>query len=356
MAHFVFRRVGASVATPSDVERDGPTGGFPAPWQRNFLTAAGVLALGGLLFAWPESSHTGSPRAVLALGVSVPLPEPIEPVEVRPLAPPKARVAATETSARVAAAFAQLGYDISLISSGFSDVPPVFLASMPADLGDLPEPAARKRIFFKAVLPLVLRVNDDIRTERRRVLHVVQAMEAGHGVAAAERAWLKRTMERYEVQDDDVHELLRRVDVIPPSLALAQAAEESGWGTSRFVREGNALFGQYTTAVNGHLLPDGLDHGHGVRIQAFPSLLQSVDAYALNLNTHNAYRSFRQTRAEMRADGGTLDGAALAKTLDRYSARGKAYVRTILSLIRGNNLAPLDGARLAVGTEAGSDA
>ena len=326
--------------------------------QRNVLTAVSLVALALLVFVWPQPpGGYAIPRAVLHLGVSAPVPQARQPVEIVPLPQPLPRLASLSVPARpnvptaekVLATFERLGYDFALVRTGAIEVPPVYLPAMPADMGDLQEPEVRKRIFFKTVLPLILRVNEDIRADRRRVSYIRTLIDSGRYVSGADRQWLARTMDRYDVPKGNVDELLRRMDVIPPSLALAQAAEESGWGTSRFAREGNALFGQYTTATDGHLIPAGLEDRHGIRIQAFDRLLDSVHAYALNLNTHNAYRRFREARAAMRAEGATVDGIQLAKTLDRYSARGNAYVRTILSLIRGNGLSTLDGARLAEG-------
>lgn len=334
--------------------------------QRNVMTTVSLVALALLIFVWPQppTGH-GIPRAVLSLGVSAPVPQVRQPVEAKPLAPPSPRLASLPLPTRpgvptveaVLATFERLGYDFALVRAGAIEVPPVYLSAMPADMGDLPEPNVRKRIFFKTVLPLILRVNEDIRADRRRVSYIRQLIDAGRYVSGADRQWLTRLMDRYDVANGNVDELLRRLDVIPPSLALAQAAEESGWGTSRFAREGNALFGQYTTATDGHLVPAGLEDRPGIRVQAFNRLLDSVHAYALNLNTHNAYRRFRAARAAMRTEGTTVDGMQLARTLDRYSARGDAYVRTILSLIRGNQLSALDGARLAEsGKQDGFDA
>lgn len=326
--------------------------------QRNVLTAVSLVALALLIFVWPRPpTGYAIPRAVLSLGVSVSIPQARLPVEVKPLAALSPRLASLSMSARtdvptaetVLATFERLGYDFALVRAGTIEVPPVYLSAMPAGMGDLPKPEVRKRIFFKTVLPLILRVNEDIRADRRRVRDIRQLTEAGRYVSGADRQWLARLMARYDVADGNVDELLRRLDIIPPSLALAQAAEESGWGTSRFAREGNALFGQYTTATDGHLVPAGLEDRPGIRVQAFSQLLDSVHAYALNLNTHNAYRRFRDARAAMRVEGATVDGVQLARTLDRYSARGNAYVRTILSLIRVNELSTLDGARLAEG-------
>jgi Bax protein len=140
--------------------------------------------------------------------------------------------------------------------------------------------------------------------------------------------------------------MIRRADIIPPSLALAQAAEESGWGTSRFALEGNALFGQWTFAVKGALVPKNRDAGKAHRVRAFTSLLDAVRAYVRNLNTHKAYRHFRRERQALRQADRQLAGTVLARTLSSYSERGNKYVRTIQSIITGNQLQNLDKARL----------
>jgi Bax protein len=246
----------------------------------------------------------------------------------------------------VAEAFTRLGYDLQAVLAGGSDVPRVLLLSMPADLADIPETPARKALFLQAVLPLVLQVNDEIQADRDRLSEIRHRMQLGKRLSAADRLWLAVIAERYGVENGDLDELLRRVDVIPPSLALAQAAEESGWGSSRFVRQGNALFGQWTFAKNGHLVPLERDDGKDHRIKAFESLIDSVRAYALNLNTHRAYRAFRAQRAALRTEAAPLDGRKLASHLARYSQRGPEYVRTIRNLIVANGLRALDDARL----------
>ena len=145
---------------------------------------------------------------------------------------------------------------------------------------------------------------------------------------------------------EQLAELRKRVDIVPLSLALSQTAEESGWGTSRFAVEGNALFGQWTWG--GGMKPKEQrtrtrgDHG----VAAFESPLESVTSYMLNLNTHHTYESLRDRRAELRANNQPVTGNELAGTLTRYSERGGAYVDTLRSIMRVNNLAPADGAYL----------
>jgi len=225
-------------------------------------------------------------------------------------------------------------------------VPRVVLTKLPRNLSAISEVEKRKAIFFKAVLPLILKVNEQTRTNRRRLWKIRYRQATGLPVAAVDRLWLVVMSERYGVKRGDMNALFKRIDIVPPSLALAQAAEESGWGTSRFVQEGNAIFGQWTSSAHGALEPKGRDDGKTHGIKVFASLIDSVEAYVHNLNTHRAYREFRATRSVLRRVGAPLDGLVLAAKLKRYSERGWDYVLTLRSIIIGNGLRELDDARL----------
>lgn len=248
--------------------------------------------------------------------------------------------------------FRLIAFDLGAVAAKGEHVPRVFVASLPQDLKDIRDVPKRKALFFKTMLPLVLKVNEDIQAERAR-LWSMKAVLANKGkISALDRLWLIVMAERYKVARTTpvrmINALLPRVDVIPPSLALAQAAEESGWGTSRFVREGNALFGEWTWSGKG-IVPKGRDEGKTHRIRAFDSLLESVRSYALNINTHRAYRDLRQDRAEQRADGKVLDGWLLARHLESYSQRGLDYVEGLRAIMETNGLDDLDTAKLALG-------
>jgi len=242
--------------------------------------------------------------------------------------------------------FSDLDYDLDSVIDGSADVPRLFLASLPGDLGQIRETDVRKTTFLKTVLPLVLQVNEQIRADRRRLWSVRYRVRNGQPIDAIDRLWLVVTSEHYGVENGDLDTLAMRVDIVPPSLALAQAAEESGWGTSRFVREGNAMFGQWTYAEQQAMTPRQRDEGKRHKVRKFNNLLESVQAYARNLNTHRAYAAFRDARASMRRGGRPIDGTALAGYLNRYSERGDAYVGTIRTIIRVNDLGRLDDARL----------
>ena len=238
-----------------------------------------------------------------------------------------------DSAGKLSEIFDSADYALADVRDGGAEVPRLLVEAMPGDLRRLDSTDLRKDVFFNALLPLVLRVNEDIRHDRDRLLALQGLQHLGLGPSAESRAWLAELSERYDVADGDIDALLLRVDVVPPSLALAQAAVESGWGTSYSAQRRNALFGQ--TA------------GSAVRYAAFDRLIDGVASYARNLNTHPAYAGFRARRAELRAARLELDGYDLALTLTRYSTRGTAYIRDVQAMIRGNDLVELDSARLA---------
>jgi Bax protein len=247
--------------------------------------------------------------------------------------------------------FAGMGYNLG--RGDQVEVPRVFLASLPSDLKSLSSTDTRKELFTRTMLPLVLKVNESILLERGRLLALRARSESGRAPTAEEAAWLNDLAARYGLEKPDYDQLLTRVDVIPPSLALAQAAEESGWGTSRFMSEGNAAFGQYTFAEDAGLVPTHRDDGKRHLVRSYDHLLDAVQSYAHNLNIHDAYRQFRKQRAETRARGQELNGYELASSLYAYSERRADYIDAIQSLIRANNLEPLDRAKLRGGRLAG---
>ena len=248
--------------------------------------------------------------------------------------------------------FAEAGYDLSAVRIGLSSVPRLYTATLPKDLRRLAVAEGRKEAFLGAMLPLVLMANEEILQLRRRLEGLAEKTEAGEFLDAEELEWLFSLSELYRTDPGDIGELLLRVDALPVSLTLAQAIEESGWGTSRYARDGNALFGQRTwhSGVPGlSARKDGqaLDH----RARAFVDLMQSVRAYMHNLNTHPAYRKFRAERHRQREAGELLDGAVLAGLLGSY-AENEGYVANLHRLIRHNELDAYESARLAPGAVA----
>jgi len=315
--------------------------------------------------AWlnPPESGAASPRA--SIGKAEPLilsggllPELVTSAAIVPLEELNGFVAAagpvSSSVKTLHKTFRRLGYRLDKVMSDNELVPRVFLTSLPGDLSRVPENKLRKAIFFQALLPLVLQVNEEIFNDRRRLWKLRYQTALGEKHSAADRLWLRVMTERYKVKAGDIDALFSHIDIVPTSLALAQAAEESGWGTSRFAREGNAMFGQWARPSSKGLVPLKRDEGKTHKVQSFETLIGSVRAYTLNLNSHRAYKGFRSTRQSIRRSGSAIDGWVLAGKLHKYSKRGVDYIVALRNLIDHNGLAPLDGARLDTSASASS--
>ncbi|MCH7955950.1 MAG: glucosaminidase domain-containing protein [Proteobacteria bacterium] len=310
------------------------------------LVGALVVGLVAANVIRPPLGETSAPSAVSR--VAAPAPVPVRPGKSQlPGLQPAAGMAVRPTVRKLSDAFQRMGYDLQTVLSGDGRVPRLFLAGLPSDLADVRDTTTRKAIFFQTVLPLILQINEEILAERRRLWQLRHHLRLGERLNATDRLWLAVMAERYRVKRGDIDALLNRVDIVPVSLALAQSAEESGWGTSRFGREGNALFGMWTTARDGGMTPLNRDQGKTHKIKAYGSLLESVRSYVRNLNRHGAYKQFRSARAGMRRAGAPLEGAVLAGELTAYSQRGADYVATIRTIIEANGLSRLDDARLS---------
>lgn len=246
--------------------------------------------------------------------------------------------------------FAAAHYDLEAVLSGTQAVPRLYTTQLPGDLRALDETELRKQAFIGALLPLILMANEEILDARRELERLIAKQGAGEALTAAEHDWLVDLADYYESDPEDTGELLLKVDTLPVSLTLAQAIEESGWGTSRYARDGNALFGQRTWKkdVPGMMArKDGQPLGHKAR--AFADLMHSVRAYMHNLNSNRAFKRFREERAILREGGESLDGKVLAGFLGRY-AENETYAENLRRVIRHNELDGYEGARLATGT------
>ncbi len=245
--------------------------------------------------------------------------------------------------------FASLDYNRESITEG---VPPIVLESLPADLPRIRQSVDKKDIFFLSLLPLVLLANDEISRERQELEEILTAYDHGETVPQEDRSWIARLASRYRIEQDPLVDrvarqgLLHRLDIIPPSLVLAQAANESGYGTSRFALLGNNIFGEWTFIAGEGMIPAGRPASETYEVRRFPSLYASVQSYMKNLNTNQAYRAFREQRARLRNTGRPLRGIDLADGVEPYSIRGKDYVRDIRAIIRHNRLHLLSTATL----------
>ena len=221
-------------------------------------------------------------------------------------------------------------------------VKPVKLSLLPKEIKDIQSTREKKELFLEIILPLVLEENNRIRLDRKKLFSILNK----NNNTDQEIRWLNSKFKQYGVVKKDLATLKIRMDEVPVSLALAQAAKETGWGTSRFAIEGNALFGQWTWSGEG-IKPAGADSSDGDhKVMKFKVLKASVRAYQRNLNTHNSYREFRLARAIMRDNEEELDSLTLANYLDKYAATGKEYTKVLKKIIEQNALKDFDKVKL----------
>jgi len=258
----------------------------------------------------------------------------------------------------ILALFEELNYTPEAWQSGIREVPRVYLPLIGEKWGagrsDELTVENKKRLFFRASAPLILRANELIMVDRNRLKDIRSSDKKNAAISEKDKSWILQLAEVYKVDAEDdqvtstiIDALWKKVDIIPASLALAQAAEESGWGTSRFAAEGNAVYGQWTWGSNA-ITPEKQRKELGnYGIASFETLQQSICAYMLNLNTHNAYASLREKRAELREKDEKITGNILAGQLTKYSERGEEYVKSLRSLMEYNKLGPTDDAYLS---------
>ena len=220
-------------------------------------------------------------------------------------------------------------------------VKPVALTLLPQEIKMIENTKKRKEFFIQIVLPLIIKENSNIRIDRKNLFKIINKSNNTN----LEKQWLGKKYKQYGVVPGDLSSLKIRMDEIPVSLAIAQAAKETGWGTSRFAQEGNALFGQWTWSGEG-LKPKEAKEGEGHKVMKFNVLQASVRAYQRNLNTHSTYRDFRRARAELRDLGKPLDSLELSKYLNKYAETGNQYVEVLQKIIKQNKLKDFDDAKL----------
>ncbi len=220
-------------------------------------------------------------------------------------------------------------------------VKPIALDILPNEIKMIENTNKRKEFFIQIVLPLILEENNYIRLDRKTLFNIINKSNN----TDAEKQWLDRKYKQYGVKTKDLSTLKIRMDEVPVSLAIAQAAKETGWGTSRFAQEGNALFGQWTWSGEG-LKPKDAEEGDGHKVMKFNVLQASVRAYQRNLNTHSTYKEFRKARAELRDLGKSLDSIELSSYLNKYAETGDQYVEVLQKIIKQNKLKDFDDAKL----------
>ncbi len=247
--------------------------------------------------------------------------------------------------------FNEIGYTAEQWQAGIREVPRIEITSIPQRWQEVTRTipvSDKKNIFFRLTGSGILQANEKILSEREHLLNAINKKDI------QENEWLASLGVKYKVikQESDkldnaaMIELKKRVDIVPPSLALAQAAEESGWGTSRFAIQGNSLFGQWDFSGKGIKPKEQRSELGNYGIAAFESPQDSIEAYMLNLNTHRAYERMRQKRAVFRQQNKEPTGWDLAKTLDKYSERGNDYVKSLHAIMSYNKLNDADQAHL----------
>ena len=236
--------------------------------------------------------------------------------------------------------FRDTKYDLDIVRKK-KIVKPINLSLLPSEIRNIESTKKKKSLFIKIVLPLILEENNRIKVDRKKLFKILNK----NMNSDTEKKWLNSKFKQYGVLNKDLSTLKVRMDIVPVSLAIAQAAKESGWGTSRFAIEGNALFGQWTWSGEG-IKPAGVDSEEKHKVMKFKVLKASVRAYQRNLNTHGSYKQFRSERANMRDSDVELDSMILADFLDKYAATGKEYTKIIKQIIKQNNLQDFDKVKL----------
>ncbi len=220
-------------------------------------------------------------------------------------------------------------------------VKPIYFTQFPRDLDNLQSVQLKKETFIKIVLPLIVAENEKILDDRERLKVLIDKKFT----TDSEKQWLRQKLLEYKVKRSDLNELMLKMDIIPVSIALAQAAKESGWGTSRFALEGNAIFGQWTWDGQG-IAPLKRDGDKNHKILKFPILRASVKAYKNNLNTHKSYSKFREKRRQLRDKNKKITGLSLTETLKNYAQTGSEYTKILNKIITQNRLSDFEPVKL----------
>ena len=244
------------------------------------------------------------------------------------------------SAALISKLFKETEYDLNDVRQK-KLVKPIALTLLPNELKMIENTKKRKEFFIQIVLPLIIKENNIIKKDRRTLFEIINKSNN----TTLELTWLEKKYKQYGVKSQDLLSLKIRMDEIPVSLAIAQAAKETGWGTSRFAQEGNALFGQWTWSGEG-LKPKDAKEGAGHKVMKFNILQASVRAYQRNLNTHSTYKGFREARAELRDSRKLLDSIKLSEYLNKYAETGNQYVEVLQKIIIQNKLKDFDDAKL----------
>jgi len=255
-----------------------------------------------------------------------------------------------ETTNGLQAFFQALDYNWAELEEG---VPPLILENIPDDIDRTASTKAKKHAFFMGLLPMILLANQEIEKERRDVQQILSRHRSSQ-IQEGDLERLDEILRRYGLLGHPLTDhrtrsrLMRRVDIIPPSLVLAQAANESAWGSSRFAQIGNNLFGEWTYKPGAGIVPAGRPEGATYEVRKFPNIYESIRSYMNNLNRNGAYLELREIREELRRSNQPVTGTALARGLAKYSQRGNDYIIEIQAMIRQNQLMRVNDTSLRI--------
>lgn len=242
--------------------------------------------------------------------------------------------------------FFRADYDLKIVRKN-KQVPRVLFENIPENLNDIKDLNQKKELFIKITLPLVLEVNQELANDRKILLSVQKELGKRGKLCSKNKKILKNMKIKYAVSSDSsIENLLQKVDEVPVSLALSQAILESGWGTSRFTIEGNALYGQRTWTGEG-IVPLGLEKGQNFKVKSFSSLYDSTKSYIDNLNHNKAYCEYRKARENKRMKNQEFSGNEASEYLGRYSEINGQYAKRLKSIIAQNNLTDFDDVKFA---------
>jgi len=215
------------------------------------------------------------------------------------------------------------------------------LDHLPTEMKNIENTKKRKNLFIQIILPLIIEENLKIKLDRKKLFVILNK----NNNTKSDLEWIGKKFKQYGVSKNDFPTLKTRMDEVPVSLAIAQAAKETGWGTSRFAQKGNALFGQWTWSGDG-IKPAGAEVDSTHKVASFKVLKASVKAYLRNLNTHPSYKKFRKERAIQRDNDEKLNSLELVKYLDKYAETGIEYTRILSKIIKQNSLKEFDDVKI----------
>ncbi|GAA5316890.1 MAG: hypothetical protein AseanaTS_20940 [Candidatus Pelagadaptatus aseana] len=232
-------------------------------------------------------------------------------------------------------------HNLKTMAGSLLPISPIISHRTAPDFAAIGNVQEKKQRFFEFLLPAIHQQNATLSQQRQWLI----AQKHNNAPTTEQLATVQQLAKRYRVPDAErlsyqalIDELLVHVDIIPAALVLAQAANESAWGTSRFATEANNYFGQWCFSSGCGVVPKQRNTGATHEVARFKSADASVEAYFLNLNRNQSYRKLRRIRAEMRKNNQKIDAIQLAEGLEHYSSRGEAYIEELQAMIRYNKL------------------